>query len=164
MGDDIKKDILDSMDLLDKDAINTYLRKRITEIIEQKKEHFVKNNAICDLFCNWMSVNTKSTQNEDKIEISFPFLDRNNDCIQVYAKATESGYLLTDDGDTLGGMFGENITLKEHLVDMVLQNYGITKENEILMVETTYDDIPNKMLSLIQAIIAVESMAITNTY
>ena len=129
---------------------------------KSKKENFVKNNVI-DLFCGWIKSNTIHTQHGNKFEMNLPFLDRNNDCIRIYAIPTQDGYTLTDDGDVLGGLFVENITIGENIIERILQNYNILEKNGVLTVETSHEDMPQKMSNLIQSIVAIDSIAVTKS-
>ena len=54
----------------------------------------------------------KSLQKKkDWVEITAPYLDRNNDYIQIYLKKDEEGYLLTDGGSTITGLIQEGCSL-----------------------------------------------------
>ena len=54
--------------------------------------------SLLDQYTKWLRDKTSLRQISDWIEITTPYLDRRNDCLQIYAKRQNGGYLLTDDG------------------------------------------------------------------
>jgi len=52
----------------------------------------------------WLRDRTALKKIRHWTEITTPFLDRHNDCIQIYARREESGFLLTDDAHTLNDL------------------------------------------------------------
>ena len=54
---------------------------------------------------DWMFTQIKTRTVADAVEITLPFLDRDNDYLQVYLLESEPGkYLLTDDGYTISNL------------------------------------------------------------
>jgi len=53
---------------------------------------------LVDLYANWLKERVKLKTIGDVCELTTPFVDRHNDYLQIYVKATHSGMLLTDDG------------------------------------------------------------------
>jgi hypothetical protein len=49
----------------------------------------------------WLKDRTVLRQIDDWVEITTPYLDRHNDYVQIYAKKTNGGFTLTDDGYTI---------------------------------------------------------------
>src|SRR5271170_1418579 len=96
----------------------------------------VKN--LLDSYYAWLRDKTVWKQINQWAEITTPYLDRNNDYIQIYLKKHEDGFLLTDDGATIGGLAQEGCTLdsnkRQKLLQMALNGYGIVCENNALQV------------------------------
>ena len=46
----------------------------------------------------WLRDKTSIRQVNDWVEITTPYMDRHNDLLQIYAKRSKDGFLLTDDG------------------------------------------------------------------
>lgn len=94
--------------------------------------------------------------------ITAPYLDRHNDYLQVYLRKTSDGYLLTDDGETIGGLVEEGCKLdspkRQQLLRMTLAGYGVTEEMGQLNVRATPDNFALKKHSLVQAMLAVGDM------
>jgi hypothetical protein len=59
----------------------------------------IKN--LMDAYYAWLKDKTALRQIDQWIEITTPYLDRNNDYIQIYAKKANGGFILTDDGYTI---------------------------------------------------------------
>ena len=57
--------------------------------------------ALLDDYATWLRDKTSLRQVSDWVEITTPYLDRHNDYIQIYAKRTDGGLVLTDDGYTI---------------------------------------------------------------
>ena len=57
--------------------------------------------ALLDRYWTWLRDRTSLREINDWIEITTPYLDRHNDCLQIYAKRTNGGFVLTDDGYVL---------------------------------------------------------------
>lgn len=59
---------------------------------------------LLDDYMAWLKDKTTLRQIEDWVEITTPYLDRHNDCIQIYAKRQDGTLLLTDDGYTINDL------------------------------------------------------------
>ncbi len=59
-------------------------------------------NTLVEQYASWIRDRTSLRKiNSDWVEITTPYLDRHNDCIQIYARKQNDGFLLTDDGEIL---------------------------------------------------------------
>lgn len=104
-----------------------------------------------------------SLENNNKwVEITSPYLDRNNDYIQIYLKKDGEGYLLTDGGGVLTGLKQEGCSIdtpkRQKLLQLTLNGYGIIEKNGILQVKATPDNFALRKHFLLQAILAVNDM------
>ena len=59
---------------------------------------------LLDAYLAWLKDKTQLRQVDDWVEITTPYLDRNNDYLQIYARKEQGSYLLTDDGLTIGDL------------------------------------------------------------
>ena len=57
--------------------------------------------GLIDEYHAWLKDKTALRQVGQWIEITTPYLDRHNDYIQIYAKRSNGGIILTDDGHTI---------------------------------------------------------------
>lgn len=112
----------------------------------------------------WLREKTNLRSIEDWVEITAPFLDRHNDYIQIYARRTNSGYFLTDDGETIDDLELSGCKLdspkRKALLRTTLNGFGVQldSKNNALMVRTTDRDFPLKKHNLLQAILAVNDL------
>ena len=118
--------------------------------------------SLIDHYYSWLKDKTAWKSIDQWAEITTPYLDRNNDYIQIYLQETDSGYLLTDHGSTIRGLQQEGCFLsgkrRQKLLNSTLAGYGVVKKNDNLQVNTTSDDFPIRKHSLIQSILAVNDM------
>jgi hypothetical protein len=96
------------------------------------------------------------------VEITVPYLDRNNDYIQIYLKKDGEGYLLTDGGGVITGLKQEGYFIdtpeQQKLLQITLNGYGIIENNGSLQVKATPDNFALCKHFLLQAILAVNHM------
>ena len=96
------------------------------------------------------------------VEITTPFLDRRNDCIQIYAFVFSEGtFILSDHGYTLQdsvGMSGRAIDGEE--ITVILNGFGVKRnDDDSLQITAEIEDFPMKQNNLIQAMIAIDFAA-----
>ncbi len=120
-------------------------------------------NLLIDQYYGWLRDKTawKSVGNK-WVEITAPYLDRNNDYIQIYLEKTDQGYLLTDGGSTITGLLQEGCSLdspqRQKLLNLTLAGYGVAKEGDCLQVNATSDNFAIRKHFLIQSILAISDM------
>jgi hypothetical protein len=112
---------------------------------------------------DWLSDRTTLRQvNGDWVEITTPYLDRHNDALQIYVRAEESGYVLTDDSYIIHDLEASGCILhtekRQDLLRMTLNGFGIKLHNEALEVHATAETFPLRKHSLIQAMLAVNDL------
>ena len=60
------------------------------------------NMKFKDEYIKWLYDNTDEYKVSDNVyRITLPFLNRNNDCTEIFIKLDGDKYLLTDDGETI---------------------------------------------------------------
>ena len=95
-------------------------------------------------------------------EITTPFLDRHNDCIQIYVRKDGSGLTLTDDGYTLNDLEMSGCSLespkRKEMLRTTLNGFGVRQVDGALQVNATADNFALRKHSLIQAILAVNDL------
>ena len=95
-------------------------------------------------------------------EITTPFLDRHNDYLQIYVKRENGSLIITDDGYTitdlrLGGC-EINTKKRRHILDSILNGFGIQIDRDELFVNAKPNDFPQKKHNLIQAMLSVNDL------
>ncbi len=96
------------------------------------------------------------------VEITTPYLDRHNDALQIYARAENGGYILTDDSYTIHDLEASGCNLntdkRRDLLNMTLNGFGVRVNNEALEVHASPENFPARKHSLIQTILAVNDL------
>ena len=96
------------------------------------------------------------------VEITTPYLDRHNDSLQIYARAENGGYVLTDDSYTIHDLEASGCNLhtekRQDLLKMTLNGFGVRVNNEALEVHASPENFPARKHNLIQAILAVNDL------
>ena len=89
-------------------------------------------------------------------EITTPFLDRHNDCIQIYAQQDQAGLMLTDDAYTLNDLEMSGCSLdspkRREMLRTTLNGFGVRLVEGALQVSATADNFAIRKHNLIQAI------------
>lgn len=114
-------------------------------------------------YYNWLKDNTIINEVGEYTEITTPFLDRHNDCIQFYMKKLNNNeLLLTDDGYVLSDLedsgFAFNTLKRKELLKDILKIYHIEKKDDSLTVTTTMDNFPQRKHFYIQGILAINDL------
>lgn len=117
---------------------------------------------LLDDYTKWLKDRTVLREIHDWVEITTPYLDRDNDYIQIYAKARNGGYILTDDAQTITGLEQSGCSLesskRQELLRISLNGFGVTLHNKALELHATKDNFPLRKHNLLQAILAVNDM------
>jgi len=118
---------------------------------------------LLDDYLAWLRDKTLLRQvGEQWVEITTPYLDRHNDYIQIYAKRKDGGFLLTDDGYTIGDLERSGCKLespkRQDLLRMTLNGFGVQFREGSLEVHASNDNFALRKHNLVQAILAVNDM------
>jgi len=121
-----------------------------------------------DNYLNWLKSNmTEEKLDNGLIEITTPFLDKNNDYTQIYVeKKSKNKLLLTDYGYIIDELHMVGIDTKspkrKDIIESILNRFGIKLIDEKLTIECLVDDFPNAKHRLIQAMLAVDDLFYTS--
>lgn len=117
---------------------------------------------LLDQYWAWLRDKTTLRQVRDWVEITTPYTDRHNDRLQIYAKRRNGGYVLTDDGYTLGDLeqSGCNIDSpkRQALLKMTLNGFGVQVSEQALEVHASADNFALRKHNLVQAMLAVNDL------
>ena len=96
------------------------------------------------------------------VEITTPYLDRHNDCLQIYACREGNGFVLTDDGYIINDLINSGCPLdtpkRRALLKTTLAGFGVQMAGDQLTVHTTPENFSLKKHNIIQAMLSVNDL------
>ena len=117
---------------------------------------------LLDDYLAWLKDRTTLRQIDDWVEITTPYLDRHNDCLQIYAKRQDGGFLLTDDGFTINDLEESGCKLdsekRRELLKVTLNGFGVQLRQKALETQASPENFPLRKHNLVQAMLAVNDM------
>lgn len=120
-------------------------------------------DVLIENYFKWLKDNTSTKLiNDTWSEITTPYLDRHNDCLQIYAKKEDNKIILTDDGYIIDDLESSGCFLDSprriEILNTTIRGFGVTCDNNQLIVNTSVDNFPQKKHDLIQAMLAVNDL------
>lgn len=119
-------------------------------------------------YVNWLYNNISQYQiSENVYRITLPFLDRNNDCTEIFIKVDGDTYTLTDDGETIGELELSNFDIfssqkRTDIFNRILCAHGVKKSpNNELYIQCFANELPQKKHMLSQCMIKVSDLFYT---
>lgn len=121
---------------------------------------------LIDSYLAWLRSKFDTKQMDEYCEITTPLLDRHNDHLQIYLKNTDNGMLITDDSYIISDLLASGLDInnkkREALLNSILKRFGISRENDNLIVKATSSDFAQKKHNLLQAMIAINDLFYTS--
>lgn len=118
--------------------------------------------SLIDSYADWLKDKSQLRAVEEWVEITTPYLDRHNDCLQIYTKPDGDGYLLSDDGYILSDLEQCGCKLdspkRQALLLMTLNGFGVKQHEGAIEVHATRNNFPLRKHNLVQAMLAVNDM------
>lgn len=120
-------------------------------------------STLLDEYARWVRDKTVLTEiNGRYVAITTPFVDRNNDYVQVYVGRDAQGYILTDCGETIEGLRLSGCDVdterRSQILTSILNGFGVQRDGDALFVHATPEDFPSRKHNLVQAILAVDDL------
>ena len=117
---------------------------------------------LLDDYVAWLKDRTQLRQIDQWVEITTPYLDRHNDYIQIYARKSNGGYILTDDGYTIADLEQTgcklNSSKRQDLLMMTLNGFGVQRVENRLEIHASHENFALRKHNLVQALLAVNDM------
>ena len=119
---------------------------------------------LLDQYTGWLRDKTTLKEVGDNwVQITTPHLDRHNDCLQLYIKKQNGGYVITDDGYIVNDLLNSGCRLdspkRRELLKTTLAGFGVTPvKDDALEIHATVDNFGLKKHNIIQAMLAVNDM------
>ena len=88
-----------------------------------------------DNYIKWLYSNIDEYKIQENIyRITLPYLNRNNDCTEIFIKTNGDTYILTDDGETIDELELSNFNLfssqkRTEIFNRILLAHGVKKSN-----------------------------------
>jgi hypothetical protein len=117
---------------------------------------------LIDQYFQWLRKELEVKEFEGYCQISTPFLDRNNDAIEILIEKRDGSLRLTDDGYTIRDLRASGLEFttekrKGHL-DAILNGFGVMRQDDEIFVISSLEDFPQKKHNLVQSLLAVNDM------
>jgi len=114
-------------------------------------------------YMEWLNKEITINKIGNFLEITSPFLDRYNDYLQVYINITNNNDIyLTDDGYIINNLKMSGIDVdspkRKELINTFLRKYGVNLSNEEIYTECSYNDFPEKLMFLMQAMLKIDDV------
>lgn len=123
--------------------------------------------SLLDQYSNWLRDQTKLRSVGDSVEVTTPYLDRHNDCLQIYVKSHGDCFILSDDGYILDDLAMSGYEIKgvrrESLLETMLKGFGVNRRASSLEVYATTDNFALQKHNLVQAMLAVNDLFHSST-
>ncbi|MBM3157408.1 MAG: DUF1829 domain-containing protein [Chloroflexi bacterium] len=118
--------------------------------------------TLLDNYISWLRDKTTLRQVEDWVEITTPYLDRHNDLLQIYARRSDSGYILTDDGYIIDDLEQSGCKLetpkRQALLKMTINGFGVQLNEKRLEIRASYENFALRKHNLLQAMLSVNDL------
>ena len=118
--------------------------------------------SLVDQYWVWLRDRTSLREVGDWTEITAPYLDRHNDCLQIYAKRSNGGFVLTDDGYIVDDLEQSGCRIdsgkRRDLLKMTLNGFGVQIADKALEIRASSDSFALRKHNLIQAMLAVSDL------
>lgn len=120
--------------------------------------------SLLDRYWMWLRDETILRQIGEWVEITTPYLDRHNDCLQIYAKRDDGGFVLTDDGYTVADLEQSGCMIdsprRQALFTMTLNGFGvqISETTKALEVRASAENFALQKHNLVQAMLTVNDL------
>lgn len=127
------------------------------------------NKNFKDDYIRWLNENIDEYKvSENVYRITLPYLNRNNDCTEIYIKIEGDSYLLTDDGETIDELEMSNFNLfssqkRTEIFNRILLAHGVKiSSNNELYITCSKEELPQRKHMLSQCMIKVSDLFYTS--
>lgn len=121
-------------------------------------------------YINWLNESIEQFKIQENLyRITLPYLDRNNDCTEIYIQINENNtFHLTDDGETIGELELSNFDIfsskrRKAILYSILNAHGVQlSENKELFINCSNNELPQKKHMLSQCMIKISDLFYTS--
>lgn len=116
-------------------------------------------------YTEWLKQNIGANDKNGICEITTPFLDRHNDCLQIYVKKVDNNLIISDDGYILRDLklsgFDVTTEKRKQLLISILNGFGTNLRGDEITVVAKAENFPQKKHNLIQSMLAINDLFVT---
>ena len=119
---------------------------------------------LIDDYTKWLNKEFFTTKIGEYYELTTPFLDRFNDCFQVYVKfETDGNITITDDGYVINNLISSGFKLKpsskrKQKIDKLIKIFSLQIDGNAIIATATVSNFPFRLHQLLQAMLAIDDM------
>jgi len=143
------------------DFINKFVCGNTTDVMKQLPDGSV-DLVVTSPPYEWLRQKITIQDIKEVCEITTPFLDRHNDCLQIYVKRSDGGLMLTDDGYTIKDLRLSGCEFytekRKQMLHTILNGFGISLQGDELTLEAQANNFPQKKHNLLQAMLAINDL------
>ena len=124
----------------------------------------IDSEQVIQLYSDWLRHISESYTYDDGVcEITLPFLNRRGTYLQVFVSKTDSGLMISDEGETIGDLrfCGLNIDMnaRREMLNRILRSFSVRLEGkDELRTLASEDNLPHRLNELAQCMLAVDRM------
>ncbi len=117
-----------------------------------------------DNYLKWLKLNMFEEELDNGIiEITTPFLDKNNDYTQIYVnRKNENRFIISDYGYIMAelNMVGVDINSpkRKEIIQTILNRFGVKLINDVITIECSFRDYPKAKHNILQAMLAIDDI------
>lgn len=121
-----------------------------------------------EVYINWLNDRLSIKDLDGVFEITSPFLDINNDRMQIYVMPEDRQLKLSDDGSVItelrmSGCDVLSTDRRKNILAFILSKFGVKRKNDELFVYANYDNYAQRKHFLLQAMLSVNDMFMTSS-
>lgn len=116
-------------------------------------------------YFKWLREGTHLLKVGEYYEITTPFLDPMNDCLQIYVKQEGKDIYFTDDGIILYFLTSSGVKLtpkRKKQIEAIARQFGVQVSNSELIAKATSKNFPEQKLLFMQAMLRISDMYMTS--
>lgn len=126
----------------------------------------LNQDQLKNAYIDWLRARISIDDLDGVLQITSPYLDVNNDRLQLYVINEDNTLKLSDDGHVINelemsGCHIANSKKRQSLLDLILNKFGVQKNGDELFVYANLENFAQKKHFLLQAMLSVNDMFMT---
>jgi len=126
----------------------------------------INQDQLIESYIEWLHSRISIEDLDGIYQITSPYLDVNNDRLQIYVSNEGDILKLSDDGQVINelemsGCHISNSKKRMEILNFILNKFGVKKNGDELFIHATLDNFAQKKHSLLQAMLSVNDMFMT---